>query len=113
MATKKKVVEEVPILLDEDVEPEQEYVLITKKIDAFTTHTEYKKLNPDQCNICGFSVCEVNKLPPYEFLDVDQKSRVDGTLESHMRKHPSTAKPQTVKESELPGSQLNQASAIG
>jgi predicted nucleic acid binding AN1-type Zn finger protein len=110
MATKKK---EATILLDEDVEPEKEYVLVTKKVDAFNTHTEYVELTPDQCNICGFSVCKTNKLPAYEFLDVDQKARVDGTLLSHARKHTSADKPQTVKESDLPGSHLRGASAVG
>lgn len=110
MATKKKA--EVSILLDEDVPPEKEYVLITQKIDAFTTRTEYVELKPDQCNLCGFSVCEVNKLPPYEFLDPDQRARVDGTLVSHKKKHPATDKPQTVKESELPGTQLSKARPV-
>jgi predicted nucleic acid binding AN1-type Zn finger protein len=109
MVTKKKA--EVPILLDEDVPPEKEYVLITTKVDAFTTHTKYVELKPDQCNVCGFSVCEVNKLPAYEYLDSDQKLRVDGTLESHMRKHPGQ-KPMTLRESELPGTQLTKARAV-
>jgi hypothetical protein len=102
MTAKKK--EEAPILLDEEVQ-EKEFVLITEKIDAFTTHTHYEELKPDQCNICGFSVCEVNKLPAYEFLSEDQRTRVDGTLESHQRKHVGD-KPMTLKESELPGSQM-------
>lgn len=112
MAIKKAPVKKAPAkaAVIEDVEPlldavpeiqEKLYVRKATQVDTFNTHVEHVPLEEDMCPICGFSVCEVNKLPRYADLDEAQRMRVDGTLESHRAKHIPGERPTTVRESEL------------
>ena len=86
---------------------EKRYIIQEVKVDEFTTIRQRKELTRDVCNMCGFSVCDVNGLPPYDALTPEMQARVVGTLESHKAKAHTMADKRIVTESQMPTEWLN------
>jgi hypothetical protein len=80
----------------------EKFVTRSHRIDPFTVVRKRVILSGDRCRICGFSICERNKLPPFNTLDNATQQKIKQALARHRDvAHPTQHKP-VVGRDELP-----------
>lgn len=78
------------------------YIINSKQIDKVTVLRKRVLLTPAVCDICGFDLCEANKLKPYAEMSPAEQKAAREAIDEHKSRFHAPATAQIVEEDQLP-----------